>query len=153
MRVHSATASIVSSGAHREPRRRQTRFGFSEVIDPGVSLSERRFGRHDPARQPAVADELNNSALATARGFINSFCFFGRRFTARGSTRFGRFPTRRLAIDSNFCSAKRSKSEDEATLARENDPDSVCNAPAKLIDRGPHSWRIAAAAIVRRIRL
>ena len=41
-----------------------------------------------------VEAPASSSRRASTRGLINSRCGFGRRFTARGSTRSGRLPTR-----------------------------------------------------------
>ena len=56
----------------------------------------------EPNRQTAGVAVPRSSARASSRGLVSSLCPLGRRLIARGSTRFGRWPTRWLAIDSSF---------------------------------------------------
>ena len=105
---YEAAARLAAAAtAHKDSAVRLPRFEIPSGcgIRSDGPLSSSALAPHAP-RQPAVAAGLSRSARACSRGFISSFCFLGRRLTARGSTRFGRWPTLRLAIESSFWSAK-----------------------------------------------
>ena len=64
------------------------------------SMSEEEMSQ--PRTQTLETGRTPSSARASSRGLVRSLWLLGRRLIARGSTRLGRWPTRRLAIDASF---------------------------------------------------
>lgn len=64
------------------------------------SMSEEEMSQ--PRNQALEMGSTPSSARASSRGLVRSLWLLGRRLIARGSTRLGRWPTLRLAIDTSF---------------------------------------------------
>ena len=80
--------------AHGNSANRGKRLGGAELFQRCVERTNPLLGIEKAAPVvPAYALPASKSARASSRGLVNRACAFGRRFTARGSTRSGRWPT------------------------------------------------------------
>lgn len=109
------------------------------------------------SRQRAVALAWRcrpiNFARACARGFVSRSYSLGRRFTARGSQRSGRFPTRCFTTSWKTSAANYSRRSGVAHRSAARNSFRVCTVAVKLICRGLMPLASAACAITFRVRL
>ena len=78
--------SATPSGVRRATPASQIGFSTARCVVSWAGGTACRAGRYGLLR--------SNAARASARDFVKRSCGFGRRLTARGSTRSGRWPTR-----------------------------------------------------------